>query len=111
MSEMNVINIKDIIRSTFGLMIKRPAFELLIVEDGYPIKSTLQNSFSPVLDLFTLSLKTWEIAPFLLLDFGSLRVLFCDGTVDRDFTPSLCINLGVDKSPAGFPCLCLFINI
>ena len=83
-SEMNVINMTDIKRSTFGLMMKSPAFELLIVVVCSPIKSTLQNSLSPVFDLFTLLLKTWARAPFLLLDLGILRVFYCEGTVVRD---------------------------
>ncbi len=93
-SEMNVINMKDIMRSTFGLIINRPAFELFIVEVCYPIKSTLQNSLSPVFDLFSFSLKTLARAPFLLLDLGILRVFDCEWTVDRDLTPSLSIHLG-----------------
>lgn len=109
-SEMNVINMTDIKRSTLGLMMKSPAFELLIVVVVCsPIKSTLQNSLSPVFDLFTLLLKTWARAPFLLLDLGILRVFYCEGTVDTDLTPSLSMNLGDYYSPARFPYLGLFI--
>lgn len=104
------MNMMEITRSTFGLMIKRLAFELLIVEVGYPIKSTLQDSFSSVFYLFTLSLKTWSRAPFLLLDLGILRVFDCVVAPDKDFSPSLRMNLGVSYPPVRFSCFALLIS-
>ena len=89
---MNVMNMKEMRRLALGLMIKKVAFELLIFIAGQPIKSTLQNSFSAVFDLLIFSLKTFERAPFLLLDFGIIRVDDDFGAADRDL--SFGMNLG-----------------